>query len=197
MNMNDSSAIAVAQRKRRRPTLACERCRRRKIKCNRTIPCGHCVRTGFGVSCTYLQGNRNMRSRPRDLSPPMGEVPPDTRNEDGAEFSNGRASPTYSADTDNVENEPYHSFWGPIWTSQSKSHPEPTSSESPVAVKLSSQSVWTNPASCPVPSTHQQDDCLLYQRGFLGKSHWWNSVEQVWSFSFTYNPSSSCSKVIS
>jgi hypothetical protein len=45
----DGAGVA---RKRRRPALACEQCRRRKIKCDRTTPCGPCQRSGL-ESCTY------------------------------------------------------------------------------------------------------------------------------------------------
>lgn len=37
--------------RRRRPALSCVDCRRRKIKCDRTEPCGHCV--AAGSQCTY------------------------------------------------------------------------------------------------------------------------------------------------
>ncbi|OHE99122.1 hypothetical protein CORC01_05615 [Colletotrichum orchidophilum] len=38
-------------RRRRRPALSCLECRRRKIKCDREEPCGHC--TTSKLSCTY------------------------------------------------------------------------------------------------------------------------------------------------
>lgn len=37
--------------RRRRPALSCIECRRRKIKCDRTDPCAHCV--AAGSQCTY------------------------------------------------------------------------------------------------------------------------------------------------
>ncbi|KAK3309843.1 uncharacterized protein B0T15DRAFT_386897 [Chaetomium strumarium] len=43
---------AVIVRKRRRPALACEQCRRRKVKCDRANPCGPCQRSSLEV-CTY------------------------------------------------------------------------------------------------------------------------------------------------
>jgi hypothetical protein len=39
-------------RKRRRPALSCEQCRRRKIKCDRTYPCGQCTQSAT-ASCSY------------------------------------------------------------------------------------------------------------------------------------------------
>ncbi|KAL2060369.1 hypothetical protein VTL71DRAFT_9764 [Oculimacula yallundae] len=47
-----TTQAATPARKRRRPALACEQCRRRKIKCDRTYPCGQCQQSK-GVSCTY------------------------------------------------------------------------------------------------------------------------------------------------
>ncbi|CAG9955846.1 unnamed protein product [Clonostachys rosea f. rosea IK726] len=41
------------QKKRRRPALACEQCRRRKVRCDRRLPCSTCVRTNH-VDCTYV-----------------------------------------------------------------------------------------------------------------------------------------------
>ncbi len=43
-------------RKRRRPALSCEQCRRRKIKCDRTYPCGQCLQSKAAV-CTYSPGS--------------------------------------------------------------------------------------------------------------------------------------------
>jgi hypothetical protein len=43
---------APSQRKRRRPALSCAECRRRKIKCDRNIPCGPC-RQAKSATCTY------------------------------------------------------------------------------------------------------------------------------------------------
>lgn len=43
---------AVSEKKRRRPPLSCEQCRRRKIRCDRTQPCTNCVKSNI-PSCTY------------------------------------------------------------------------------------------------------------------------------------------------
>ncbi|EGX91521.1 C6 zinc finger domain-containing protein [Cordyceps militaris CM01] len=60
-------ATASATKKRRRPPLSCEQCRRRKIKCDRAFPCGHCVRAGPGpggaVTCTYAPTHTPKPSR--------------------------------------------------------------------------------------------------------------------------------------
>lgn len=41
-----------ATKKRRRPPLSCEQCRKRKVKCNRSYPCNNCVRSKT-ETCTY------------------------------------------------------------------------------------------------------------------------------------------------
>lgn len=51
----DSTQSTVSQpppRKRRRPALSCEQCRRRKIKCDRTYPCSQCLQSKT-ASCSY------------------------------------------------------------------------------------------------------------------------------------------------
>lgn len=41
------------QKKRRRPALACEQCRRRKVRCDRNIPCSHCIKSNI-TDCSYV-----------------------------------------------------------------------------------------------------------------------------------------------
>ncbi|KAH6610138.1 c6 zinc finger [Trichoderma cornu-damae] len=43
---------AVVAKKRRRPPLSCEQCRKRKIRCDRMQPCTNCVKSNI-PSCTY------------------------------------------------------------------------------------------------------------------------------------------------
>jgi Fungal Zn(2)-Cys(6) binuclear cluster domain len=50
---------APSQRKRRRPALSCVECRRRKIKCDRNIPCGPCKQTK-SATCTYSPEGRGL-----------------------------------------------------------------------------------------------------------------------------------------
>ncbi|KAK3385326.1 fungal-specific transcription factor domain-containing protein [Podospora didyma] len=54
----DNSPLPLVQRparkQRRRPALACEQCRVRKVRCDRNSPCGTCVRFRPGnLECTY------------------------------------------------------------------------------------------------------------------------------------------------
>ncbi|RSL51072.1 hypothetical protein CEP54_011602 [Fusarium duplospermum] len=41
-------------KKRRRPALACEQCRRRKVRCDRASPCNHCSKSSTLEQCTYV-----------------------------------------------------------------------------------------------------------------------------------------------
>ena len=43
---------ADTKKKRRRPALSCEQCRRRKIRCDRMQPCSHCVKSKI-PGCSY------------------------------------------------------------------------------------------------------------------------------------------------
>ncbi|KAK2882575.1 hypothetical protein FQN49_000223 [Arthroderma sp. PD_2] len=51
--METDSPAPERSRRRRRPTLACEPCRRKKIRCNRNLPCEQCSHSKNDL-CTYL-----------------------------------------------------------------------------------------------------------------------------------------------
>ncbi|KAI1429977.1 hypothetical protein F5Y12DRAFT_724079 [Xylaria sp. FL1777] len=44
-------------RRRDKPQLSCNLCRRRKLKCDRSHPCSTCEKRGIGSSCTYVANN--------------------------------------------------------------------------------------------------------------------------------------------
>lgn len=56
------SPVSFNIRKRRRPPLACEKCRNRKIKCDCANPCGPCVKSG--TKCTYVYDDRIPQNSP-------------------------------------------------------------------------------------------------------------------------------------
>lgn len=74
--MDNPSTAAAAEKRRRRPPLACIACRRRKVRCDRKLPCQHCVRARRATSCAYVPDER--------IEPP--------RDADGAQGSAARAS---------------------------------------------------------------------------------------------------------
>ncbi|UNI20434.1 hypothetical protein JDV02_006522 [Purpureocillium takamizusanense] len=67
------------EKKRRRPALACEQCRSRKIKCDRSSPCGHCTKARI-ASCTYapthIPASRSSNKSKRPLASKAASPPP-------------------------------------------------------------------------------------------------------------------------
>ncbi|KAH8700842.1 hypothetical protein BGW36DRAFT_137076 [Talaromyces proteolyticus] len=55
--MNPQSSSDTAQQRRRRPPLACEQCRRRKVRCDRNLPCTPCRRARQSLACSYAPTN--------------------------------------------------------------------------------------------------------------------------------------------
>ncbi|KDN71058.1 putative fungal specific transcription factor domain-containing protein [Colletotrichum sublineola] len=56
---------SAPRKKRRRPALACEQCRRRKVRCDRNLPCSTCVRSGHAL-CTYTSQTKPAARTLRD-----------------------------------------------------------------------------------------------------------------------------------
>ncbi|KAK2042479.1 fungal-specific transcription factor domain-containing protein [Colletotrichum somersetense] len=75
----------AARKKRRRPALACEQCRRRKVRCDRNLPCNTCVRTKHAL-CTYVS-QTNPAARP----------PP---SPDAGSYTTGRVASAHNSLTD-------------------------------------------------------------------------------------------------
>lgn len=64
---------ASAPKKRRRPALACEACRRRKVRCDRNLPCSTCVRSKNPLCAYTTQApTTSATRRARDESPKHG-----------------------------------------------------------------------------------------------------------------------------
>lgn len=78
-------ATAPAMRRRRRPALACESCRTRKIKCDRKSPCNKCIRGKRAQSCTYVpEGvSATVKARPSHPNPTPARHPPTPQSPDG------------------------------------------------------------------------------------------------------------------
>ncbi|KAJ5287836.1 hypothetical protein N7478_003522 [Penicillium angulare] len=59
-------------RRRDKPQLSCNLCRRRKLKCDRNQPCGSCRHRGLSLSCTYPQSTtsetRHIAKHSRQIS---------------------------------------------------------------------------------------------------------------------------------
>lgn len=51
---SSSGRFPANPRKRRRPALSCEQCRRRKVRCDREMPCGPCTKSHPPLECEYV-----------------------------------------------------------------------------------------------------------------------------------------------
>jgi hypothetical protein len=108
----NSEGTPPPPRKRRRPALSCEQCRKRKIKCDRNYPCTQCLQSKT-AACSYSADNP---------VPPSGYVinpiknaitiPNRARNAPSAPsstiFSSGGTSPAAAASSDSTQ----ISSWG-------------------------------------------------------------------------------------
>ncbi|KAJ5721300.1 uncharacterized protein N7483_009234 [Penicillium malachiteum] len=55
MDNHEDSVCQSNPRKRRRPALSCEQCRRRKVRCDREMPCGPCTKIHPSLKCLYVK----------------------------------------------------------------------------------------------------------------------------------------------
>ncbi|KAJ3498668.1 hypothetical protein NLG97_g937 [Lecanicillium saksenae] len=61
-------AVQLEAKKRRRPPLSCEQCRKRKVKCDRAEPCNQCVKSN-PENCTYVPTQDPKSRRRRSKRP--------------------------------------------------------------------------------------------------------------------------------
>ncbi|KAH7914632.1 fungal-specific transcription factor domain-containing protein [Hygrophoropsis aurantiaca] len=94
-NRMESSLFADAAKKRRKGAtrLSCAECRRLKLRCDRGVPCGSCVKRGCGAICpdgslTTGQGNRFVLASTQELHEKISELSNRVRElEDGLRVS--------------------------------------------------------------------------------------------------------------
>ncbi len=70
---NDMESVSGAPvRKRRRPAVVCIECRRRKVACDRKLPCGSCLL--HNADCAYRSTNSPIAtSQPRGTETPVAQ----------------------------------------------------------------------------------------------------------------------------
>lgn len=66
--MSDRENSYSTSRKRRRPALSCEQCRRRKVRCDREMPCGPCKKVYGSMDCSYVHEGRAALNARRNTS---------------------------------------------------------------------------------------------------------------------------------
>lgn len=86
--MLESGTPQSIPRKRRRPALSCEQCRRRKVRCDREMPCGPCTKSQPSFDCEYVyEGKAALKARVDAFRNSEHESPPP-----GAQGSNAPSS---------------------------------------------------------------------------------------------------------
>ncbi|PKY00173.1 putative C6 transcription factor [Aspergillus campestris IBT 28561] len=96
--MDDDALPGLATSRRRRPALSCTICRRRKLKCDRSIPCEQCIKSKSPESCVYVgpQSASSARQSHREQS----------------QSSTGRGSPVHGGlhvfDSKHLQNSSFH-----------------------------------------------------------------------------------------
>ncbi|KAF4125401.1 Fungal trans [Geosmithia morbida] len=79
--VSGSVGPGLPPKKRRRPALSCEQCRRRKIRCDRNLPCNHCVKSGAGTACRYIPTHTPL-SRKKTTKSTLGRKKKDSKAPD-------------------------------------------------------------------------------------------------------------------
>ncbi|RDB15834.1 putative transcriptional regulatory protein C1F7.11c [Hypsizygus marmoreus] len=79
MDIPGSQGVPVKKRRKGATRLSCAECRRLKLRCDRTIPCGSCVKRGCGAICpdgslTTGQGNRFVLASTQELHAKIEEL---------------------------------------------------------------------------------------------------------------------------
>ena len=78
--ISESTLSRPPLRKRRRPALSCEQCRRRKIRCDRNYPCNHCSASKTAV-CSYSSDNVVAHALQEQSHPKYGLTIPERKKQ--------------------------------------------------------------------------------------------------------------------
>lgn len=82
--MSDSPELEASSRKRRRPALSCEQCRRRKVRCDRNMPCGPCKKVYGSIECSYVhEGKAALKARHDAAKTSVNGSPPSPETQQG------------------------------------------------------------------------------------------------------------------
>lgn len=183
-------------RKRRRPALSCAECRRRKIKCDRNIPCRQCT-LSKSATCTFSPerlSSVNIHGNKAEAVPSQSQVT----------SSAGIGVPPTSNLSFLLDNSPQadHSGSNTSPSNSSASHPGPDQNVVQTLVdrvqKLEQALAATSldgSAGCrtKTPAKKDIDRSFWHKTRFYGQSHWMHPFEQVFS---SLNPFMTPNKLI-
>ncbi|KAM3066363.1 hypothetical protein ACMFMG_003128 [Clarireedia jacksonii] len=185
---NNSPPPSSQPRKRRRPALSCVQCRRRKIKCDRNMPCGQCTSSKTSA-CLYASDPPPTSKKPRS----DGQFPA-TPSSIGQESPVNTSSVAHAVDNNDATARP---IWGerqplveeatPIRGQPATYSQYPDRSDQPTVQallervhkleRMLSQSDHVNPSLLPLVKTPGLRGAISKTR-YFGLSHWVNSFEQ-------------------
>ena len=180
-------------RKRRRPAVACTECRRRKVKCDRSFPCGPCIQTS--LSCGYSSAssldphpgqNMNRQSPSLPLQVSLAPGPNATAGRFGALDSNYYTAgpipdwspPTSFAPLDSMQLKVYGDTHGERSNMMHHSTPSSSSRESEYSSTFNQPSFATS-ANSSISAPPVRTRCSFSRTNNFGPSHWKNVFEQV------------------
>ncbi|KAI1206064.1 uncharacterized protein F4807DRAFT_453663 [Annulohypoxylon truncatum] len=192
-----------ADRRRRRPALSCVSCRRSKIRCDRKLPCGACVRSKH-KTCVYKPQDPSRRS---DILPGAvglsqpADTPPSLNPE--TTVSPVVSGSTYAHHNDaSHQDHSTHSLTGSTPVDSTSSHGHESSfnvrslldritdlerrleestghRSSPKNVKRTSATVPETVATYPsylAGDLHTMNKSVMTKTRYLGQSHWMNQI---------------------
>ena len=167
-----------ASRKRRRPALACEECRRRKIKCDKKTPCNQCAKSkSVTVTCTYCPDPGLILKRPCRVD--ANPLTVDQRTSAGA-VNSPSAAPSTDATREmpvlgghfGERMNPHAGLAGPDTGSSLQALPAQVQ-------KLEERLLDTVEANPTVDDTAQHPEGSFSKTRYFGPSHWMNNLETV------------------
>ncbi|KAL6900431.1 hypothetical protein GGI43DRAFT_405403 [Trichoderma evansii] len=103
--MEEDSNLYTSPNRRARKPLSCEPCRHSKLRCDRQLPCGTCLRRGWQGSCKYGTGPVRHLSRRR---PYLGSSPSVTQQQEQS------VQHTESVSSESPSAEPIHNRWDAV-----------------------------------------------------------------------------------
>ncbi len=165
-------------RKRRRPAPSCQECKRRKVKCDRSEPCGHCILSK--KQCHYSGHYDHGSSKPSRIDIANGRAPtPVSQVSNGLHRSRAPTVPVIPS----LPDLPYAT---PPQPSVSATGPSPAASEAThPSGGITSATTTTNPGLHHIAAGPQDDDryrdgrISLNKSRLFGQSHWTNATLEV------------------
>lgn len=181
---NAVSSAAKTDKKRRRPALSCEQCRRRKIRCDRSLPCVNCVKSKISP-CTYAPTHIPASRNKKGTSHATGV--------DSSSHVPGRSAPAIDSNRIQPSSDPSGGRQSSSVPSSTVGSNSETSTVDALAARVK-ELEQKLAETCHI--TQPGDDRLIQRDGqeggepapmkgtvsktrFFGQSHWMNGVDMV------------------